>query len=61
MLDEAGAAAFRDALDVDDATWLRARGFALEQSIGGVISYTPRRHPLGAVMRRTLERLLAGR
>ena len=60
VLDEAGAAVFREGLDVDDASWLRARGFALEQAIGGVIHYTPRRHPLGAVMQRTLERLLSG-
>ncbi len=61
VLDEAGAAAFREALDVDEASWLRARGFALEQAIGGVIHYAPRRHPLGSVMQRTLDRLLAGR
>lgn len=61
VLDGAGAAAFREALDVDDASWLRACGFALEQAIGGVIHYTPRRHPLGAVMERTLDRLLSGR
>lgn len=61
VLDEAGATAFREILDVDEASWLRARGFALEQAIGGVIHYTPRRHPLGSVMRRTLDRLLAGR
>ena len=61
VLDEAGAATFRDALDVDEGSWLRARGFALEQAIGGVIYYAPRRHPLGSVMQRTLDRLLAGR
>lgn len=61
VLDEAGATAFREGLDVDDASWLRARGFALEQAIGGVIHYTPHRHPLAAVMERTLERLLSGR
>lgn len=58
VLDEAGAATFREALDVDDASWLRARGFVLEQAIGGIIHYAPRQHPLGAVMQRTLERLL---
>lgn len=61
VLDPSGAAALRDALDVDEASWLRARGFALEQAIGAVIYYTPRRHPLATVMQRTLERLLAGR
>ena len=61
VLDPAGAAALRGDLEVDEASWLRARGFALEQAIGAVIYYTPRRHPLGAVMQRTLERLLSGR
>jgi aminoglycoside phosphotransferase (APT) family kinase protein len=61
VLNEAGAAALREDLDVDEASWLRGRGFALEQAIGGVIHYVPRRHPLGAVMQRTLERLLSGR
>ncbi len=61
VLDRAGAAALRDGLDDDEASWLRACGFALEQAIGGVIYYTPRRHSLGTVMRRTLERLLSER
>ncbi len=61
VLDPTGAAAFREALDVDEASWLRACGFALEQAIGGVIYYTPRHHPLGEVMQRTLERLLYDR
>ena len=61
VLDTAGAAAFRQDLDVDEASWLRACGFALEQAIGGVIYYTPRRHSLGEVMQRTLQRLLSRR
>lgn len=61
VLDEAGAAAFREELDVDESSWLRARGFAVEQAIGGVIYYAPRHHPLGNVMQRTLQRLLSGR
>ena len=60
VLDPDGAAAFREVLGVDAPGWLRARGFVLEQSIGGVIYYTPRKHPLADVMRRTLSRLLAG-
>ncbi|MFT4167058.1 MAG: aminoglycoside phosphotransferase family protein [Microlunatus sp.] len=58
VLDPAGAAAFGADLEVDEASWLRARGFSLEQAIGGVVYYTPRRHPLGDVMQRTLDRLL---
>lgn len=61
VLDPSGAAAFLDDLDVDDASRLRACGFALEQAIGGVIYYTPRKHSLGAVMQRTLSRLLSQR
>jgi aminoglycoside phosphotransferase (APT) family kinase protein len=61
VLDQTGTTAFREDLDVDEASWLRGRGFALEQAIGGVIYYTPRRHALGEVMQRTLERLVSGR
>jgi aminoglycoside phosphotransferase (APT) family kinase protein len=60
VLDPDGVAAFREVLGIDPQTWLRGRGFVLEQSIGGVIYYTPRKHPLADVMRRTLSRLLAG-
>lgn len=59
VLDAAGAAAFREALDVDEPSWLRARGFTLEHAVGGVVCYSPRRHPLGDVMQRTLDRLLS--
>ena len=60
VLDAAGAAAFREALDVDEQSWLRGRGFTLEHAIGGVVS-TAARHPLGDVMQRTLDRLLSRR
>lgn len=59
VLDAAGAAALREALDVDEPSWLRARGFTLEHAVGGIVYYTPRRHPLGDVMQRTLDRLLS--
>jgi aminoglycoside phosphotransferase (APT) family kinase protein len=49
---------FLEATGGDDATRLRARAFALEQAVGGVLYYTPRRHPLGDVMARTLHRIL---
>jgi len=61
VLDQTGTIAFRENLDIDEASWLRGRGFALEQAIGGVIYYTPRRHPLAEVMQRMLDRLLSGR
>jgi aminoglycoside phosphotransferase (APT) family kinase protein len=49
---------FLEATGGDDATRLRARAFALEQAVGGVLYYTPRRHSLGDVMARTLHRIL---
>lgn len=45
----------------DPQTWTRGRGFVLEHAIGGIVYYTRRRHPLADVMRRSLDRLLAGR
>lgn len=51
--------AFREALEVDDATWLRARLNELEHAVGGILYYTPRKHLLADVMRRTLDRILA--
>ena len=60
VLDPSGVTAFRDLLEVDRQTWMRARGFVLEQSIGEIIYYTPRQHPLADVMRRALGRILAG-
>ena len=59
VLDTDGTAVFREGLGADDESWLRSRGFALEQAIGGIIYYTPRQHPLADVMRRTLGRVLA--
>ncbi len=49
---------FRSLLEIDDATWLRSRAFALEQAVGGVLYYGPKRHPLGDIMARTLDRIL---
>jgi len=50
--------AFRDVVGADDAAWIRGRTFELEHAVGGVLYYVPRRHPLGDVMARTLDRLL---
>jgi aminoglycoside phosphotransferase (APT) family kinase protein len=49
---------FRELVGADEATWLRARANALEQALGGIVYYTPRRHPLAEVMSRTLQRVL---
>jgi aminoglycoside phosphotransferase (APT) family kinase protein len=61
VLDAAGAVAFREALGIDEPSWSRGLGFALEQAVGGVVVYRPRLHPLGEVMERTLDRLLSRR
>jgi aminoglycoside phosphotransferase (APT) family kinase protein len=37
--------AFREALPTDDATWARARGWALSQAVGAVTYYTPENNP----------------
>jgi len=59
LFDERGRDAFREAIEADDASWLRAKVFELEHAVGGVLYYTPRRHPLGDLMTRTLNRILA--
>ena len=58
VLEADSRTAFRDAVAADEATWIRARTFELEHSVGGVLYYVPRGHPLGEVMARTLERIL---
>lgn len=58
VLDGHAAARFREAVAVDDDSWLRARGYSLQQAVAGVVYYTPRRHPLADVMRRALEAIL---
>jgi aminoglycoside phosphotransferase (APT) family kinase protein len=37
--------AFREALPTDDATWERARGWALSQAVGALVYYTPENNP----------------
>ena len=50
--------AFREVVCVDDAAWIRGRTFELEHAVGGILYYVPRRHALGDVMARTLDRIL---
>ena len=59
LFDRRGRRIFREAIGADDATWLRARTFELEHAVGGVLYYVPRGHPLGDLMNRTLQRILA--
>ena len=58
VLDASARAAFKEAVGTDDAAWIRGRTFELEHAVGGVLYYVPRRHPLGDVMARTLDRIL---
>ena len=37
--------AFREALPTDDATWVRARGWALSQAVAALAYYTPENNP----------------
>jgi aminoglycoside phosphotransferase (APT) family kinase protein len=53
-----GRSVFRDAIDASPETWLRARAFELEHTVGGILYYRPKNHPLGDVMTRTLHRIL---
>jgi aminoglycoside phosphotransferase (APT) family kinase protein len=55
-----GRAVFRDALEVDEATWTRARGYALHQA-ALIIPYYPKTNPaFVAQAQRTIEQILAG-
>ncbi|GHE09556.1 aminoglycoside phosphotransferase family protein [Klenkia taihuensis] len=54
-LDDAGRAAFRDAVALDDGCWARARGWALWKAL-----VTGPASPLHAQQQRALARLLAG-
>jgi hypothetical protein len=49
----------RGALDVDDGTWSRARGFALHQA-AVIIPYYPETNPgFAALAKRTIDEVLA--
>ncbi|WP_169743366.1 phosphotransferase [Knoellia sinensis] len=61
ILDRRGRGVFRAATGATETAWLRARAFALQQAVGGVLYYVPRGHQLGEVMRRTLARILSDR
>jgi aminoglycoside phosphotransferase (APT) family kinase protein len=46
LLSAKGGARFRRALDVDDATWARARGWALTTAVNALTYYTEETNPL---------------
>jgi aminoglycoside phosphotransferase (APT) family kinase protein len=54
-----GRAAFRDALDVDDDTWNRARGSALHQALLIIPYYAETNPGFVALAKRTIEEVLA--
>jgi aminoglycoside phosphotransferase (APT) family kinase protein len=59
VFSQAGRGAFRQALEVDDDTWSRARGYALHQAVM-IIPYYPATNPdFVAMARRTVEEMLA--
>ena len=55
----AGREVFRDALEVDDGTWERARGYALHQAAMIVPYYAPHQPGFAALARRTIEQVLS--
>jgi aminoglycoside phosphotransferase (APT) family kinase protein len=60
MLDASARERFRSALSVDEATWARARGWALSQAVGALSYYTMETNPtLVLEARRWLAELLA--
>ena len=59
IFSQSGRARFRAALDVDDGTWNRARGYALHQA-ALIIPYYPETNPgFVALAKRTVEEVLA--
>ena len=53
-----GRGAFRNALDVDDATWARARGFALHQALLIIPYYRETNPEFVAMAKRTVQEVL---
>jgi aminoglycoside phosphotransferase (APT) family kinase protein len=59
VLGPTGRGVFRDALDVDDGTWERARGFALHQAALIIPYYRATNPGFVAPAKRTVEEILA--
>lgn len=53
-----GRAVFRDALDVDDSTWSRARGYALHQAAMIIPHYSETNPEFVALAKRTISEIL---
>lgn len=59
VFSHAGRETFRTALEVDDGTWSRARGFALHQAALMIPYYAETNPGFVALARRTVEEILA--
>lgn len=59
LLDRAGREAYRKALEVDEDTWERGRGWALLQAIGALWYYVETNPGMAATARHTLAAVLA--
>jgi len=59
VFNQCGRSAFRDALDVDDGTWNRARGVALHQAALIIPYYITTNPGFVALAKRTIEQVLA--
>ncbi|MFI7577539.1 aminoglycoside phosphotransferase family protein [Micromonospora sp. NPDC049497] len=59
LLPPEGRDRYRAALDVDDATWARGRGWALAQAIGCLVYYVDTNPVMSATARHTLDAILA--
>jgi aminoglycoside phosphotransferase (APT) family kinase protein len=59
VFSRAGRQTFRSALDIDDGTWNRARGFALHQAAMAIPYYIETNPGFVALAKRALEEVLA--
>jgi aminoglycoside phosphotransferase (APT) family kinase protein len=59
VFSQSGRATFRGALDVDDGTWNRARGYALHQAVLIIPYYAETNPGFVALAKRTVEQVLA--
>ncbi|MBD3886377.1 aminoglycoside phosphotransferase family protein [Phormidium tenue FACHB-886] len=59
VFNQIGRAAFRDALEVDDETWNRARGYALHQAVLIIPYYAETNPGLVTLAQRTVKEVLA--
>jgi hypothetical protein len=49
---------FRDSVDCDEETWIRARAIEMAHAVAAILYYRPKGHPLADVMTETLGRIL---